>query len=574
MPTPVAPADGATVQAGAPVTFTARGQGALVVRIARSPAVVDGCGAIAEDGGRLDGTLSPADPSLVQFTAPTGLGAGEWFWQVGSPADCTRARYGASRPKGRARPPTPAAPGKPAVSPKPSPAGTLPKLSRVAIPSRIGKSNHALLVLALGEGSPSVSRSRFVALVRNSAQRWRLDARGPVKRIPRLGDAHNDVGFAASLVSQGALGTTTLLRQNYVRVRRVCAASGCRTMRTPAGSRIVERDLALLPDVPWAQGPAHPTTEEYDLETVVLHELGHWAGNLRHTPVGCHDTPMVKGLGPGEWWRSSSDWHYDDCGRPRASALDVPARRGCTDARRDRRPLSRAGRAGGDRPSASSTKYQTSAGARASTPTRKARSASSGPPASSTTPTARSRSTASRSTTPTTSRATRSRRPDRPRRRPPRGRTQQRVSRLAWAAMDAALPPGPREPAALQTLEWVARPTAFLRRCAAAYGEAFTIRLAFDDAPLVLVWHPDAVRAVYAAHPSVAQRGASPGPLRPVAGPRSILFADGEEHLRIRRLMLASFHGERIAAYRASPTSSPSSTSPAGRAGARSRRWG
>ena len=117
--------------------------------------------------------------------------------------------------------------------------------------------------------------------------------------------------------------------------------------------------------------------------------------------------------------------------------------------------------------------------------------------------------------------------------------------------MDAALPPGPREPAALQTLEWVARPTAFLRRCAAAYGEAFTIRLAFDDAPLVLVWHPDAVRAVYAADPSVAQRGASPGPLRPVAGPRSILFADGDEHLRIRRLMLASFHGERIAAYRA-----------------------
>jgi cytochrome P450 len=116
--------------------------------------------------------------------------------------------------------------------------------------------------------------------------------------------------------------------------------------------------------------------------------------------------------------------------------------------------------------------------------------------------------------------------------------------------MDAALPPGPREPAALQTLEWVARPTAFLRRCAAAHGEAFTIRLAFDDAPLVLVWHPDAVRVVYAASPDVAQRGASPGPLRPVAGPRSILFADGEPHLRIRRLMLPAFHGERIAAYR------------------------
>ena len=37
---------------------------------------------------------------------------------------------------------------------------------------------------------------------------------------------------------------------------------------------------------------------------------------------------MVKGLGPGEWWRSSGDWHYDACGAGRAraaSALDVPS---------------------------------------------------------------------------------------------------------------------------------------------------------------------------------------------------------------------------------------------------------
>jgi hypothetical protein len=328
-PSPVAPADGAMVQAATPLTFTARGQGALVVRIARTPAVVDACGAIAEDGGRLDGTPTAADPTLVQFTAPAGLAAGEWFWQVGNPTDCSAGPVRRIAVDGSgAAPTTPATPGKPAVTPAPSPAGTLPKLSRTPIPSRIGTSNHALLVLALGEGSPSVSRGRFVELVRNGARRWRLDARGPVKRVPRLGDGHNDVGFAARLVSEGALGTTTLLRQNYVRVRRVCAAGGCRTTRVPAGSRVVERDLALLPDVPWAQGPAHPTGEEYDLETVVLHELGHWAGNLRHTPVGCHDTPMVKGLGPGEWWRSSGDWHYDACGAGRAraaSALDVPS---------------------------------------------------------------------------------------------------------------------------------------------------------------------------------------------------------------------------------------------------------
>ena len=60
---------------------------------------------------------------------------------------------------------------------------------------------------------------------------------------------------------------------------------------------------------------------------MILHELGHWAGNLRHTPVGCHDTPMVKGLGPGEWWRSLSDWHYDACdggSRPRRERARRP----------------------------------------------------------------------------------------------------------------------------------------------------------------------------------------------------------------------------------------------------------
>ena len=46
--------------------------------------------------------------------------------------------------------------------------------------------------------------------------------------------------------------------------------------------------------------------------------------------------------------------------------------------------------------------------------------------------------------------------------RPPLGRRP-----ISVGAMDAPLPPGPREPAALQTLEWLGRPTALLRRCAA-----------------------------------------------------------------------------------------------------------
>ena len=112
------------------------------------------------------------------------------------------------------------------------------------------------------------------------------------------------------------------------------------------------------------------------------------------------------------------------------------------------------------------------------------------------------------------------------------------------------LPPGPREPSSAQTLEWVLRPTALLRRCAAAHGEAFTLRLRFDDAPLVLVWSLQAVRDVWAADPAILRAGESPGPLGAIAGRRSILVADGAEHLRMRRLMLPPFHGERMAALR------------------------
>jgi hypothetical protein len=249
-PSPVAPADGATAQAGAPLAFTARGQGRWW-SASRAHPRGRRVRALGEDGGRFDGTPSPADPTLVQFTAPRAWprasGSGRWATRRTAPS----ARCATSRSSGPARPPAHAR--RPQA--RPTPAGALPKLARAPIPLRIGTSNHALLVLALSESSPSVSRSRLIAVVRNSAQRWRLDARGPVKRVPRLGDGHDDVGFAGALVSEGALGTTTLLRQNYVRVRRVCAAAGCHTTRTPAGSRIVERDLALLPDVPGRRGP-------------------------------------------------------------------------------------------------------------------------------------------------------------------------------------------------------------------------------------------------------------------------------------------------------------------------------
>ena len=113
------------------------------------------------------------------------------------------------------------------------------------------------------------------------------------------------------------------------------------------------------------------------------------------------------------------------------------------------------------------------------------------------------------------------------------------------------LPPGPAAPAALQTIEWIARPTDLLRRSAARYGEPFTLRTLWADAPMVLVSDPETIKRVYAAPPEALRGGASSTVLEPFAGPSSILLTSGEAHLRQRRLVLPPFHGERMEAHRA-----------------------
>jgi cytochrome P450 len=123
------------------------------------------------------------------------------------------------------------------------------------------------------------------------------------------------------------------------------------------------------------------------------------------------------------------------------------------------------------------------------------------------------------------------------------------VSVTAWAPRDlGGLPPGPAAPAWWQTVEWIVRPTALLRRSAARFGEPFTLRTLWADAPMVLVSHPEDVARVFTAGPD-SLRGGGSAVLEPFAGPSSLLVLDGEEHLRARRLQLPAFHGDRMRAY-------------------------
>jgi len=116
------------------------------------------------------------------------------------------------------------------------------------------------------------------------------------------------------------------------------------------------------------------------------------------------------------------------------------------------------------------------------------------------------------------------------------------------------LPPGPGAPAAVQTVEWVARPTDLLRRSAARYGEPFTLRTLWAGAPMVVVSDPDTLRRVYAAPSHVLRGGAGSAVLEPFVGPSSILVTSGTAHMDRRKLMLPPFHGERMDAHRATVT--------------------
>src|SRR5436190_4007914 len=123
--------------------------------------------------------------------------------------------------------------------------------------------------------------------------------------------------------------------------------------------------------------------------------------------------------------------------------------------------------------------------------------------------------------------------------------------RFAYPSRMQGVPPGPAAPAALQTVEWIVRPTALLRRAQARYGEPFTVRTAYWDAPLVLVSDPQEIERVFKAPPDVLAGGEGAAFLEPFVGPTSVLLTHGDDHLRRRRQALPPLHGHALRSWTA-----------------------
>jgi cytochrome P450 len=108
------------------------------------------------------------------------------------------------------------------------------------------------------------------------------------------------------------------------------------------------------------------------------------------------------------------------------------------------------------------------------------------------------------------------------------------------------LPNGPRTPTFLNGALFLLARNWLMGQLHRRYGDAYTIKLpSFGN--VVVAAHPDLVKAVFTADPTVLHGGKNP--LGEVLGPGSLFAMDEERHLKERRRLLPPFHGERMRSY-------------------------
>ncbi len=278
----------ASITRGAPLTFAVRTlapAGSVVVRVSGSDEVDFNGLLTGPDGTWLDETASPTADGLQIWTVPANSvlrqRPGHYFWQAYLAGE---AATGAEEP----------------IGPVQELAVTVPMADRGRgkLFPRFGRRGQVSFYLSSEDFPDTVDGARFEALAKKAASRWGLKALRWTSAAAGKRDGFSVAGFSDS-VPRGVLGVQT----DYVQ-----------------RGKVIERDLSLRAKEDWAPGPGYPALDQIDLESVLLHELGHLAGNKRHR-AGCTNSPMIESLGAGEWWRGARDKWFGDCStRARASA--------------------------------------------------------------------------------------------------------------------------------------------------------------------------------------------------------------------------------------------------------------
>jgi hypothetical protein len=270
----------ASISRGAPLTFAVRTTapaGAVVVRVSGNDEVgADGLLSGLE-GTWLDETAAPAVEGLQTWRVPASSvlrqRPGHYYWQAYLTGE---AANGAEEP----------------IGPVEELTVKLPAADRGRgkLFPRFGRRGSTSFYLSSAGFPATVSGTRFKKVAKTAASRWGLKALRWTSVEAGVQDGFSVAGFSSSVAS-GVLGVQT----DYVK-----------------RGRVIESDLALRADENWAEGPEYPALDQVDVESVMLHELGHMAGNKRHR-TRCANSPMIEALGAGEWWRGARDKWFGDC---------------------------------------------------------------------------------------------------------------------------------------------------------------------------------------------------------------------------------------------------------------------
>lgn len=116
---------------------------------------------------------------------------------------------------------------------------------------------------------------------------------------------------------------------------------------------------------------------------------------------------------------------------------------------------------------------------------------------------------------------------------------------MTFVSPTEIMPPGPRN-VLYQTYSYTRDPYDWLRRMHETYGDIYTAKVV--NGTIVIVNSPAGAQAVFGADPDTFTTFATDA-IKPLIGPNSMLFLTGTRHRRERKLLMPSFHGERMRAY-------------------------
>lgn len=118
---------------------------------------------------------------------------------------------------------------------------------------------------------------------------------------------------------------------------------------------------------------------------------------------------------------------------------------------------------------------------------------------------------------------------------------------IADAKAAVRLPPGPRLPSAVQAALMLRCGPRYIAACRRRYGPTFTLRVA-SMGTLIYLTDPADIKTVFAGDPRVFHAGEANSMLKGLLGDTSVLVIDDDLHRDRRRMMLAPFARDAVAA--------------------------